>query len=404
MELDVQCPASYPDGYKMVIVGEAPGKEEVDAKAGFVGAAGRCLQKACRAAGVDWTTVGLSNVVKRRPSATDNDFRKAFYETIEEPVYTPTGKLSKRTSKTTLWTAEMSEWVHQLADELRQKNPNLVVAAGNEAFCAITGLSGITNYRGSIVESRGAFTRPDGHPLQVLAVEHPSYIIRGQLTDFWILAQDLRKAKRAAETPEIQRESWNELIRPRLDYVLYHLNEIAENPRGLWTLDVETRAGTLACLAVGYRDALQGKLTSVCIPVQTSTEPYWSAEDECEIWRALAATCAANPYLCNQNIEYDIYYLLRYAIEPSGVWMDTMLAHNLLYPEFPKGLDFLCSWYLDDVVYYKGEGRNWSAGDRDEELWRYNVKDAVYTLRVVEAIDKQLKERGMYEFYHGSAV
>jgi hypothetical protein len=81
--------------------------------------------------------------------------------------------------------------------------------------------------------------------------------------------------------------------------------------------------------------------------------------------------------------------------------MDTMLAHSILHPEFPKGLDFLCSFYLDDVVYYKGEGRDWSAGDRDEELWAYNTKDDAFTLRVVEEIDKELIRRGMYERYHG---
>ncbi|MGH9427687.1 MAG: hypothetical protein ACRD2L_15455, partial [Terriglobia bacterium] len=95
--------------------------------------------------------------------------------------------------------------------------------------------------------------------------------------------------------------------------------------------------------------------------------------------------------------------LLRYGVEPSGVYMDTMLAHSILYPELPKGLDFLCSWYLDDVCYYKGEGRNWGAGDRDEELWEYCNKDAAFTLRVVEAEDRELLQRGMFEMYHGKA-
>ena len=81
-----------------------------------------------------------------------------------------------------------------------------------------------------------------------------------------------------------------------------------------------------------------------------------------------------------------------------------MLAHSILHPEFPKGLDFLCSFYLDDVVYYKGEGRDWGAGDRDEELWAYNCKDDAFTLRVVEAIDKELIRRGMWEMYHGGAL
>ncbi len=84
-----------------------------------------------------------------------------------------------------------------------------------------------------------------------------------------------------------------------------------------------------------------------------------------------------------------------------GIYMDTMLAHSILYPEFPNGLDFLCSWYLDDVVYYKGEGRNWTAGDRDPQLWEYCCKDSAFTLRIVEKQDEELRRRGMWEAYHG---
>jgi len=73
-----------------------------------------------------------------------------------------------------------------------------------------------------------------------------------------------------------------------------------------------------------------------------------------------------------------------------------MLAHSILYPEFPKGLDFLCSFYLDDVVYYKGKSTK-----TDIETWTRASEDAVYTLRIVEKIDEELKRRGMWEMYHG---
>ena len=398
MTLDVQCPAVYPTGYKLVFVGDAPGKEDCDAKQPFTGSDGRALQKACKVAGVDWGSCGRTNLSKRRPQIDGQDFRRAFYQTIEEAIYTPTGKLSKRTAKTTLWTAECQEWVDQLAGELRDANPNLVVAAGHEAISAITGFSGVPNYRGSVVESRGAFTRRNGTPLKVLCVEHPRYIVRGSVSDFWFLAHDLKKAKRDMEYTGIRREPLDTLIAPSLDQVISRLNDIAEWKLP-WTLDFETRAGTPACFAVAMR--YPEGIASVCVPLQTPSGPYWSGEDECAIWEALKNACDSNSKLCNQNIEYDIYYLLRYGVEPSGIWMDTMLAHALLYPEWPKSLAFLCSFYLDDVVYYKGEGRDWSDGDRDEQLWEYCCKDAIYTLRIVEIIDRQLRERGMFDFYHG---
>lgn len=399
--LSIEVGPSYPEGYSIAFVGEAPGADEVREREGWTGAAGRCLEKACGLAQIDFAREARTNLCKRRPHSNSNDFRSAFYEIIEEPIYTPTGKLSKKTRKTTLWTTEMSEWVDLLAQELRERNPKLVVAAGNEALSAITGLSGITNYRGSVLESRGAFTRPDGSPLKVLAVEHPSYVLR-QPTNFWILAHDLKKAKRESGYPEIRRLPWQALSDPQHDLqcVLQSIRYIGLHPLTKWTLDVETRAGTLACFGCAYR-LENGELFAFCVPVQTTQGGYWTPEEECKIWEALDEASKKNPNLCNQNIEYDLYYLLRYGVEPSGVYMDTMLAHSILHPEFPKGLDFLCSWYLDDVVYYKGEGRDWSAGDRDEDLWAYNCKDDAFTLRVVEEIDKELIRRGWYERYHG---
>jgi len=426
----ITVPSIYPEGCKIVVIGEAPGREEenwskcprcaceqdssgqcrtchqaivLPASQGWVGAAGRCLQKACKVAGLDWSKIGRSNVAKRRPFADSNKFEEAFWETIEEPIYTKTGKLAKRGHKITRKTKELLEYESELAQELRTHNPNLVVAAGNHALEAVTGLTGITNYRGSIVGSQREIHRADGHTFKVLAVEHPSYIIRGNPADFWVLARDLQKAKREAVFPEIRRTPWKAESNPNQDAtsIYAHFKTIASNPEIKWTLDVETRAGTLACYAVGYRVPRSHELVAVCVPIQTTSGAYWRPEQEVELWEALNETARANPFLCNQNVEYDIYYLLRYGVEPSGIYMDTMLAHALLFPELPKSLDFLCSWYLDDVVYYKGEGRNWSEGDRDPELWEYNCKDAAFTLQCVEAIDMELHKRGWWERYHG---
>ena len=362
----------------------------------------RVIEKAARTARLEeWEITSLVGEDIGGAYGHEQRFKQKFYETIEEPIYTPTGKLSKKTSKTSRWTEAMQERVHLCAKQWRDRNPPLIVAAGNEAFTAITGLSGVSNFRGSVLESRGSFTRPDGSPLKILAVEHPSYILRGNPKDFWVLARDLQKAGREQEFPEVRREPFDSFPDPEhlLESVLWKIDMLRQRSDVHWTLDVETRAGTLACFSIAFKT--EGSWFTFCVPIQTTSGPYWSPEEELEIWRALHATASANPNLCNQNIEYDIYYLLRYGVEPSGVWMDTMLAHSILYPEFPKGLDFLCSFYLDDVVYYKGEGRNWGAGDRDPQLWEYCCKDAVYTLRVVEKLDEELKRRGLFETYHG---
>jgi uracil-DNA glycosylase len=414
VELQITVPAIYPEGCKIVFIGEAPGEEEESMGEGWVGAAGKVLQRAAQVAGIPWATVGRSNVAKRRPPG--NRFKECFYETVEEPIYTKTGKLSKKTKKIVRPTREYHYWVDALRLELRARSPNLVVACGNEALEAITGLSGVTNYRGSILPDAWG----DSH--KVLAAEHPSYIIRGgggkqldlageasgqgKLFRFWILAHDLKKAKREMEFGEIRREPYISSPDPQhtLWFVIRELGVLRDCNETKWTLDVETRAGTLACFSIGYKLETEGAWRTFCIPIQTTSGPYWTPTEELEIWRALRETVQANPNLCNQNIEYDIYYLLRYGVEPSGVYMDTMLAHSILYPEFPKSLGFLCSFYLDDVSYYKTEedDRGDTKVRNDQELWEYCCKDAVHTRRIVDKIDEELRRRGLFEFYHGA--
>lgn len=396
--LQVDTPATYPPDCKIVFVGEGPGLEEAKQCEGWVGPAGKCLQRAAGLASINWSTVGKTNVTKRYTYKVP--FREAFYEIVEEPVYTKTGKLSKRTKKIVRPTQEYTAWVSELHTEMQTNRPHLIVACGEEALKAITGYSGITNYRGSILPDKW------GDNLKILAVEHPSYIIRGNPGDFWILVYDLKKAKREMEFLGIKREQFKAISDPShtLCTIRDRLHYIALHPELNWSLDIETRAGTLACLAVAYKlpPGLAWNVESVCIPIQTTSGPYWSIDDELEIWRALHETLCANPNLCNQNIEYDIDYLLRYFCEPSSIYMDTMLAHSILYPEFPKGLDFLCSFYLDDVEYYKWMGSDQVTGyTKDEELWERCCKDAIYTLRIVDKIDDKLKERGLFELYHG---
>jgi len=394
IDLQIDCPPYYPPGFKAVFVGESPGADEVAAKEGFVGGAGKCLQKAANLAGIEWSTVGKTNISKRRPP--NNKFKDCFYETVEEPIYTKLGNLSKKTKKITKPTEEYYEWVALLWKELYEHKPNLIVACGDEALQLFTGMKGITKYRGSILEGKNDLGK-------VLAIVHPSYIIRGNMVDFWILVHDLKKAKREMERSEIVREPYTAVSNPQ--HNLYNIFENIEflriNTLTKWTLDVETRAGTLACFSISYRNCHNGKLDSFCIPIQTTSGPYWQPNEELQIWEAMRELCKKNPNLCNQNIEYDIYYLLRYGIEPSGVYMDTMLAHSILYPEFPKSLDFIASLYLDDVIYWKQDHRDWGDKTQDEALWEYCCKDAVYTLRIVEKIDEELKRRGMWEFYHG---
>ena len=119
MQLTIEVPPSIVPGANIYLVGEAPGEQEVLERRGFVGPAGELLDQMMHVAGLSRSSISISNVVKRRPP--DNDF-SIFYEDKAHKVPTE----------------ELLEWCGSLRDELSAHQPNIVVAAGNEALRART--------------------------------------------------------------------------------------------------------------------------------------------------------------------------------------------------------------------------------------------------------------------------
>jgi DNA polymerase-1 len=78
-----------------------------------------------------------------------------------------------------------------------------------------------------------------------------------------------------------------------------------------------------------------------------------------------------------QNIGFDSHFLLRsYGIKSRNS-DDTMVAQRTIMPDYPIGLDFICSIWTD-LAYYKDEGKKFfkGSGGRWETLWEYNCRDS----------------------------
>ena len=403
MEPLIICPTKVVPGAKVMFVGEAPGREECAQREGFVGPAGRVLQRATALAGLEWSQCTLSNVSKRPPDGgySSDHFRRTFYETSEIPILTKSGKPSKRCKKVVHPAAELTRLYKLLKAEVLSCHPNVVVSIGAEATWGLTGHRQIHDYRGSVLAS----TLIPGQ--KVIPVVHPAYIQRGQWSDFWPLVYDLKKVKREMEFPEIRSEPYTEILEPTLEQVESFLGGID----GPYSLDIETRGGGIACVGIGKRIVLENcdtsRVTGLCIPIQTTRGPYWSLQAEARIWQFLVLLFKGQQLLVGQNLVYDLDWLRAYGVRPSGILMDTMTAHCFLYPEWTqgyKGLDFITSFYLDDVPFYKHDGKTWGHKTANEDLWRYNLKDVVQTLRASEKIQEQLIARRMWKPYREQII
>jgi DNA polymerase I-like protein with 3'-5' exonuclease and polymerase domains len=93
------------------------------------------------------------------------------------------------------------------------------------------------------------------------------------------------------------------------------------------------------------------------IPFITHGEDYFSPEQEAQVWRAIGKVLE-NPSIMKigQNVIFDCTFLfMRHGIRTRPAHC-TMIAQGLLYPDLPKGLDFITSTYTKEP-YYKEEGK-----------------------------------------------
>lgn len=361
MDLHVVVPPTYPSGCEVVFCGEAPGAEEVAQGRGFVGQSGKLLDKVIWASGLSRDEVGITNVVKRPPDGgyDSEHFSKTFYDTTTEgrrKVVRPTG--------------ELLEWRKVLQQELETYRPKVIVACGAEALGALCGTTGITKHRGSVLPC----TLAQGP--KVVPIIHPSAILRGaQWQELYISSEIInRKVVPLIGVDHYQYQGWEDHYAPTME----DWNGYIRNVDGPFSLDIETRAGSIACVGIDYHSG--GIDRAICVPIQTTRGPYWSeAETEWEFWRGLQWLCERWP-LVGHNVFYDLDWLIDYGIQPSEVH-DTMLLWHRYYPELPKSLAFVNMWF-NDIPYYKDDGKTWGRSKPDVQLWEYNVKDVVATHRI----------------------
>jgi uracil-DNA glycosylase len=160
---------------RVVMVGEQPGDREDLAGEPFVGPAGRLLDKACHDAGIDRSTVYVTNAVKHF------SFRPA--------------ERGKRRIHQRPRAGEISACRPWLAGELREVRPDLVVCLGAVAAQAVAG-SGfrLTRHRGELLARPDTVKADLPGEWRFLATVHPAAVLRSPDRDqaYADLVADLR--------------------------------------------------------------------------------------------------------------------------------------------------------------------------------------------------------------------
>lgn len=387
----MECRPVGPCPAQIMIVGEAPGEREVMQGQPFVGASGDELGRMLSEAGIMRNMCFITNVVRVRPPGNDIG---AFIAQRKKDI---TGSHVQVGGKFVM--PCVRDGIQLLKREIEMCRPNVIIAVGNVALWALTGQEGIVSWRGSVMECT-LDTALDYHP-KVIPTYHPSAILR-QWNWRPIAVHDLRRVKRQSTSRDITRPRYDFIIRPSYEdtmAVLYQLYSQLDVREGKLAVDIETRAGHIACLGIAWSST-----EAICIPFMCVDKPegYWREDEEANIIFALYQILThKNCHVVGQNFLYDAQYILRWFHFIPNVKRDTMLAQHSMFGNLPKGLDYLSSLYCEDHLYWKDEGKEWNPKISENVYWEYNCKDAVRTFQVdigqQTAVD-QMGLRAVHDF------
>lgn len=363
MTLGSRVSSSGPENAKIMVVGEAPGRNEEVARRPFVGAAGELLRNTLMQVGIRESEVYFTNLSKYRPP--ENELR-AWYD-----------KKSGYPSDPRLLSGIM-----ELKEEIAHVNPTVIVALGNyplkeltrkTRWSRTTGATGIGNWRGSIIQGVEAIT--SGR--KVVAAYHPAAVLR-KYSLLPTLSLDLTRAKEQSAFPDIRRPVKRIIIDPQGAQREFVRERLLSHGSFI-TFDIEQLGSNLLCVGM-----TTDKDEAYVIRTRSGTDIRW-VKDILESGKPL---CAQNAMFDISMLEY--WFNMRIM---QNIKHDTMLASHSAYIELPKDLGFLCSIYTEQPCYWTDV--NWkrikgelAAGDNKTvdsiDFMQYNGIDTWVTHDVME--------------------
>lgn len=374
----------YEDGdtdSKLLVLGQAPARNEIRAGKPLVGPSGEVFQECMHAAEMSRRDCYVLNV-------------------WQDEVYTDKkGNIYEERGGALLWPGKFESGFTERGWELAQETllriqnsgATVILPLGQQALALCTGISkAIMKWRGSPLVGLDRvgmrFVVPTIHPAATI---HGVYLWRH------MIIADMKKAKRQTESKICIAPEFTIHIRPTLDEVLNFIDHCKRERLAATDLEVVNHQVSCFSLNTKIREAL------VCAMTDEHGD-VWSEDEECTIWRAYGDLMSDERVMkVNQNITgFDAPFLMmQNNIIVRGPIGDSMVAQNILYPEFRKGIDFIASVHTDNV-YWKDEGKMWkNEGGDFPQFWRYNGKDSCVALEAWQILEKELDELGMRHTY-----
>ena len=404
---------SGPRDAQIVVVAESWGSHEAQQKKPLVGPSGYEFDRMLREAGYPRDQIFCTNVFGAQPP---NNEVWRFFSTKQSGVPKWKGLQPTEWAKSEL---------NRLYRQLEAVSPRIVIAAGNYALWALTEdlvsygsestgdgatvlvPTGISSWRGSMLES--SVLGSSKPKLKVLPIIHPAAILRAWYQRA-VTVHDLSN-----RIPLGLRGDWRPVVPPTI--TSQPTAAEAERVLGNWLIecasgnllrlshDIETSRGAITCMAFAdgpYREGSTALVIPLVRPLHgRGFSDYWTFAEETSLVRTIRLLIShPNVRIIGQNYNYDTQWIERdWGIRPR-LDFDTMLAHHLLWPGTPKGLDYLASLYNHYYWYWKDDNKEWEVrADGWEAHLRYNAEDALRTYECATELDSQITAQGFTELW-----
>lgn len=365
-----------------MFVDEAPNNLEVTQEVVFGAGAGYVMSQLAGKAEIDLGSCFLTHV-----------------------MHQPVGEQFAKVYKNKALAVQYLQGVLQLKKDIEEIKPNVVAALGDGALRALTGKTGIRNWRGSILES----TLVPG--VKVIPTYTPDFVIK--MYDYRaVMDFDIRRIAEESKYPDIRLPKRTYYFDPIVqsahretrETIIYGQREqiIQEMLRAdLLSVDIECvpdgRGGwKLSC--VGFSDRADRALVI----------PAISAAHLHDIRRLLQSPVKK----IYQNGSFDVTVLTDNGIAPENFYYDTMIGHHVMFPEsasgesemsqlegkkrqaaIAKGLAFQASVYTKEP-YYKEDGKI-STNNQDWWLhYLYNGRDTAVTREIADVQIQEIHKFG----------
>lgn len=118
----------------------------------------------------------------------------------------------------------------------------------------------------------------------------------------------------------------------------------------------------------------------------------YTIDEQLALWKHLNRIYSSYPQVGQNYFTFDSHFLEAFGFKVNlNICHDTMLRHQILWPELPHKLQFLTKHYTR-MPYYKDEGKTWSPKNK-KALMHYNGLDNCITLESFFGQEEEFNDR-----------